>query len=292
VRRLLTLVSFLVVVSAAGASPRSTGLISFWSDRSGNPGVWLMEADGSDQRLLTGNTWTKRGSFSPDGSLLVLDGPVDVKARTGAANFDLYLANTDGSGLRKLTTGPDRDVLASWSPDGRWIAFSRLARARGSVEHVWLVRPDGTHLRRLRAGAGGAWSPDGRRLAFGEQRGTHYVVSVMGADGCCLRRLTGTGADAAPGDWSPDGRLILFTRWETNRAGEVWVMNPNGREQRRLTRNPADDFDPTWSPDGTRILFTSTRTGSKDVWVMNADGSHPVRLTTASSDDWATDWQP
>ena len=279
----------LVLAGTAGAERRSGQLISFWTDRGPKAGVWVMNADGSDQRLVTGDVWAKRGSFSPDGARLVFDGPVVVGGRIGW-NFDVYVSNTDGSALHRITSGPQRDVLAKWSPNGRWIAFSRGVAA-GGVDHVWLVHPDGTGLHRLRVGAGPQWSPDGTRIAFAEPRGSIYGISVMRANGCCVRRLTGSAFDAAPGDWSPDGHRILFTRWETNR-GEVWVMNADGTGQRRLTRNPADDFDPTWSPDGTKVLFTSDRAGSKDVWVMNADGTGPQRLTTASSEDWATDWQP
>jgi Tol biopolymer transport system component len=279
-----------VVAGAAGAAAPSERLISFWSDRAGLPGVWLMGVDGSDQRLLTGEIWAKRGSFSPDGSRLVFDGPVDVKANVVGDNFDLYVGEVDGSGIRRVTGGPARDVLATWSPDGTKIAFTRRP-ARNRVEEIWLVRPDGTALRRLRTGAAPVWSPDGRQIAFGLFAANRVSAWVMGASGRTARRVPGA-VDSAPTDWSADGRRLLLTRWRTGDAGEIWSVNVDGSEPRRLTRNRADDFDAKWSPDATKILFTSDRAGSKDVWVMNADGTRAHRLTAASSEDWATDWQP
>ncbi len=281
----------LVFAAAAGAERRSSQLISFWSDRSGRPGVWVMGTDGSDQRLLTGTVHAKRGSFSPDGTRLVLDGPVVVKDGVIGFDFDLYVMNPDGSNLRKVTNGPARDVLATWSPDGKTIAFTRLPAGR-RVEEIWLVQADGTGLRRLRTGAGPVWSPDGKRLAFGQFSVGRTYVWVMDRDGRHAHRLAHGLIDAAPTDWSWDGRRLLLTRWGSGNVGEIWSVNVDGSGARRLTRNRADDFDATWSPDGRAILFTSDRAGSKDVWVMNADGSHPIRLTTASSEDWATDWQP
>jgi Tol biopolymer transport system component len=274
----------------AGAGQKSAGLISFWSDRAGFPGVWIMDADGRHPRLVTGKHWGKRGSWSPDGKRLVFDAPVDLKPNAPSFNFDLFLINPDGSALRRLTRGAQRDILASWAPDGRTIAFTRLAK-RDRVEEIWLVHADGTGLRRLRAGANPVWSPDGRSIAFSAPLGRRYALFVMEADGGNTRRLTGPGADAGPGDWSPDGRRLLFTRWSLGQNGDVWVMDADGGEQRRLTRSPADDFDPTWSPDGRRVLFTSDRRGNKDVYVMDSDGSHVARLTTSAAEDWATDWQ-
>jgi Tol biopolymer transport system component len=281
-------VAFFVGASGAGGGPRQ--LISFWSDRAGFPGVWLAGVDGSDQRLLTGEIWAKRGSFSPDGSRLVFDGPVDVKANVVGDNFDLYVVNVDGSSLHRLTQTPARDVLAAWSPDGKWIAFTRRPAGK-RVEEIWLVRPDGTGLRRLRTGAAPVWSPDGKYIAFGLFAANHVSVWVMDGSGRAARRVPGV-SDSGPTDWSADGRRLLLTRWTTGDAGEIWSVNLDGSDPRRLTRNRADDFDAKWSPNGTKILFTSDRGGSKDVWVMNADGTRPHRLTTASSEDWATDWQP
>ena len=281
----------LVFSAGAGAARRSSQLISFWSDRGGRPGVWVMGTDGSNQRLLTGAVHAKRGSFSPDGSRLVLDGPAAVKDGVIGFNFDLYLMNVDGSGLRPLTTGPSRDVFATWSPDGETIAFTRLPAGK-RVEEIWLVQADGTGLRRVRPGADPVWSPDGKRLAFGQFSTGRIYTWVMDRDGRHARRLGHGLIDAAPTDWSRDGRRLLLTRWTTGNAGEIWSVNVDGSGSRRLTRSRADDFDASWSPDGRAILFTSDRAGSKDVWVMNRDGSHPARLTTASSEDWATDWQP
>jgi Tol biopolymer transport system component len=279
-----------VAAGLAGAGSQSEGLISFWSDRAGFPGVWVMEADGQHPRLLTGKRWGKRGSWSPGGERLVFDAPVDLKPNAPFFNFDLFLIDADGSGVRRLTRGPQRDVLAQWGPDGRTIAFTRLARREG-VEAVWLVRSDGSGLRRLRTGSNPVWSPDGHSIAFTAALGRRYAIYVMDAAGGNVRRLTGPGADAGPGDWSPDGRSLLFTRWPLGQPGDVWVMNADGSDQRRLTRSPADDFDPTWSPDGRRVLFTSDRAGNKDVYVMGSDGSHVVRLTRSAAEDWATDWQ-
>ena len=285
------LVASAVVVGVASASGPRSGLVSFWSDRGGFPGAWVMNADGSNPRLVSGKVWAKRPSWSPDGRRIVFDGPQNVASSRILDDFDLYVANADGSGRHRITHGPQRDVLAAWSPDGGTIAFTRRAN-RNAVEEVWLVRPDGRGLRRLARGAAPVWSPDSGSIAFARLAGRRYAIFTIAADGTNLRRLTTSETDDGPTDWSRDGRL-LFTRWRLGEpGGDVWVLDRSTGRESRLTRTPADDFDATWSPDGRRILFTSDRAGSKDVWLMNADGSKPRALTRGPAEDWATDWQP
>lgn len=288
----LVAVLAVVAVLAAQGSPaaRRQQLISFWSDRAGYPGVWVMNADGSSPRLVSGRVAAKRGSWSPDGRRLVFDGPVNVREGEATQDLDLYVADVSGLRRRRLTRGPERDVVASWSPEGRWIAFTRR-RTRAAREEIWLVRPDGSGARRLTAGSGPVWSPDGASLAFARAVGRRYAVYSARLDGSDVTRITSSDADDAPTDWTSSG--LLFSRWRLgDPGGDVWVLDVSTGEERRLTRTRSDDFDASWSPDGGRILFTSDRRGNKNVFVMNADGSRPRALTTSAAEDWATDWQP
>ena len=170
--------------------------------------------------------------------------------------FNLYVVNSDGSGLRNLTSklGAGQGLgagLASdpvWSPDGRKIAFVRLSKRLGV-----------------------------------------YVVNV---DGSGVRNLTPkpVGAYASPA-WSPDGRKIAFVS-DRDDNSEVYVMNANGSGQRSLTRNPAFDDDPAWSPDGRLIAFRSTRDGNTDIYIMNADGSGQRNLTRSPANEGRFAWAP
>jgi Tol biopolymer transport system component len=71
-------------------------------------------------------------------------------------NWEVYLVNLDGSGLRRLTDSPARDGLPAWSPDGRTIAF---VSDQGGIWAVWAVSPDGSNRRKL-FDIGGDFGPD------------------------------------------------------------------------------------------------------------------------------------
>src|SRR5690606_4005995 len=86
--------------------------IAFTSSRDGDPGVYVMSADGSDQRRLT--AWRGReeaGGWSPDGARLLL-----ASARGQPTGPDLWMVNADGTCPTPLTRGGVAAGPAAWSP--------------------------------------------------------------------------------------------------------------------------------------------------------------------------------
>lgn len=134
---------------------------------------------------------------------------------------------------------------------------------------IYLVRSDGTDLRRLTDGPGpeehAYWSPDGKRIVYGA-RGTKAWSSVwvMNADGSGKVEL---GEGMCP-FWSPDGEQIVYS------GRGVSVMNADGSGQRSVLDETSEALTPSWAPNGT-IVFV--RGG--DLYAVNPDGSGLVRLT-------------
>jgi len=254
--------------------------IAFVRPRGRNPGIYVMNTNGSGQRMLAegqagGPPW------SPDGRIAFVTG------RDG--NPEVYVINADGRGQRRLTCNVAFDTGPAWSPEGTKIA---LISARDGLG-LYVINADGTGERRVTRTLtfSHAWSPDSRKIAFLRLHDGNYDVYVMNADGSGERRLTRSPKyDMSPA-WSPDGRKIAFV---SGRDGnfEVYVMNADGSEQVRLTRTEAPERGPAWSPDGTRIAFVSERDGNFEVYVMNADGSGQVRLTHNAARDVAPAWSP
>jgi TolB protein len=274
----LTLLALSVlVVSASGArSKLQNGQISFWSDRAADRAqVYVMNADGGRQHAITRQFSAKRGAFSPDGRRIAFDG----RAYNTLFDFDIFVAAASGRGAKRITRGPDRDLMPAWSPDGRTIAFSRQAAEEGMPD-VWLVGADGSDPRRLvEGGLAPSWAPDGSRIAFEGLGG----VATVKPDGSALRQLASGGEPA----WSSDGRTIVLSR-----AGDIWRMRAaDGAMQRRLSRTAAEELEPSFSPDGRWVIFSSDRTGNKDVFKMRPDGSGVRNLTRHPAEDWATSWQ-
>ena len=194
--------------------------------------------------------------------------------------------------ITQLTDHPAEDVVASWSPDGKYLAFTS---AREGNKQVYVMDADGQNITRLTyhdaENLEPSWSPDGRRITFLSLRDGNWEVYVMDADGHNPTRLTYHDAEDKDPVWSPDGRRMAFTSLRDGNW-EVYVMDADGHNPIRLTYHGADNWDPVWSPDGRRMAFTSLRDGNWEVYVMDADGHNPIRLTYHGADNHLPSWSP
>jgi Tol biopolymer transport system component len=242
--------------------------------------IFVVNADGSELRNLTGKAGGGVPAWSPDGRQIAF-------SRDIGFNPKLYVMNADGSGQRRVTKDPIDVWGASWSPDGQRLTFASGVQGIGNV-WVYVVNVDGSSQQQLTRdwGQDPVWSPDGQRIAFMNYRderpsgGLRWqkVMYVMNADGSERQTLTWLSNRDGSYSWSPDGRRIAFV---SDRDGndEVYVINVDGSGLRNLTRSPARDGHPVWSPDGRTIAFVSSRGGNRDIYVLNADGSRLRNLT-------------
>ena len=121
--------------------------IAFTSARDGYNAIYVMNADGSEQRRLTRNKWADGfPAWSPDGHRIAF-----TSTRDG--NAEIYVMSADGSDQRRLTRNPADDGVgylgwssSAWSPDGREIAF---ASQRDGNDEIYVMNADGSGVRRL-----------------------------------------------------------------------------------------------------------------------------------------------
>jgi tricorn protease len=98
--------------------------IAFSSMRGSTPfRVYTMKADGSEQTDLLNRDqygWLYP-AWSPDGKQILYGGPADDDT------VQLFISNLDGQGRQKITDGARVNSFASWSPDGRYVAYVHMS---------------------------------------------------------------------------------------------------------------------------------------------------------------------
>jgi len=133
--------------------------IAFYSDRDGNPEIYLMNEDGESQRRLTfsiGDEYSP--SLSPDGRRIAfLSDRADPQPGDcfPHCNYDLYVMEIDGANLRRLADTDAAEKHPDWSPDGSRILFQS---SRDGDFEIYVMDADGGHQRNLtRHGANELW---------------------------------------------------------------------------------------------------------------------------------------
>ena len=180
-------------------------------------------------------------------------------------DYDIYAADADGTGARRLTTNPDYDAEGTLSPDGRTIVFTSL---RDGDLDIYTMRVDGSNVTRLTTtlgyDGGPFFSPDGKQIVY---RAYHPQTA---ADMLEYRSLL-------------EKRLVRPTHMD------LWVMNADGSDQHQVTHLPGASFAPYFHPDGRRIVFSSNYKSPEsrdfDLYLVNADGTGLEQVTTAPGFD-------
>jgi len=189
----------------------------------------------------------------------------------------IWLINSDGTQLRRLTSSENGAANARWSPDGSTIAYL----SRGSV---FVTAPDGGEPRQVskRTGASDiAWHPDGASIYFlaadpptdAERERQRLRGDVRVLDEAPTRHLwkmavsDGTEARVTKGNdhifayrISTRGDRIIISRRPSALAAdsdglEIWNIAADGSDPAQVTRNTIPEWDGELSPDGSQVLF-------------------------------------
>jgi Tol biopolymer transport system component len=192
----------------------------------------------------------------------------------GPVNFEIFSANSDGSGISQLTNDERWNGNPAWAPEHCRIAFV-VSTDQQSHEDIYIVNADGSGITRLTGDQAfdrePSWSPDGTQIVFMRELAGNRDIYSMNADGSAVRRLTDHPMQDEDPEWSPVNDEIVFS---SRRDGdwEIYRMKSDGSDVVRLTNDKAQDTHPTWSPDGERIAFLSNRSDYVEVYVMDQKG--------------------
>jgi len=301
-------------------------LIYFVSNRGGSSQIWAMNADGSNARQVTKFAAEAEGILiSSDGKKIVLLSSVypecgaddacnqrkldeDSKSKTEARIYTtllyrhwnawqsarrrhLMVVNTDGTGLKELTPGPNevppfslggQDDYAI-SPDSNEVAFAMNSdpdQATSTNSDIYVVPLAGGDVKKITTGPGAdntpLYSPDGKFLAFRSQARAGYESDRWRL--MVLDRATGRATNLTENldrwvgsvTWSPDSTRLFFTVEDRGRTG-LQMIQASGGGSRNIIAGASTLDDVQFTSDGRTMIYTEV------------SGSHPTEIYRATS---------
>ena len=224
------------------AFPGTNGRIVFDRDAAGNPDIYSMSSDGTDQVQLTDDEGADTGAvWSPDASDRVELGP----------RRRLRHLHHGRRRIRRDQPHREHDVepLPRFSPDGTRIAFGSYDG--GTDSDVWVMNVDGSGATQITDNEGNrfptGWSVDDV-IAFSSDADGDYDLFRMDADGSDQTRLTSNVENTGFADWSPDGSQLVYRTFPGGGGAQLFVMAADGSGIRRNHQRRGVAFVPGLVP--------------------------------------------
>lgn len=244
--------------------------------------------------------WLRYPAISPDGNTILFN-----------YKGDIYTVDSKGGQARPLTTHESHDFMATWSLDGKSIAFA--SNRHGNYD-IFSMPANGGSAKRLTFHSASDFphsiDKDGNVLFTSSRLDSYkntqfpsgrmpelYSVNANGS----LNQILTTPAEMA--SWNSDKSKLIYQdkkgyedQWRKHHTSsitrDIWLYTPSNGEHKKLTDFNGEDRNPVWSKDETAMYYLSEESGSFNVWRMNLEtqektqltnfDKHPVRFLTLS----------
>lgn len=238
--------------------PNDAAKLGFTALIDGNSHPFRMDRDGRNKTDLTKESKEFAYGFSSSR---------DGKRIAYHKNYQVFLADADGSNAKQVQTGSPFNFGPTWSPDGEWVLF--LSGEHHNC-HPFIVRSDGTGLRKL-ADRNGYWGS----IEFLDVPDFHEGSSDVPV-------------------WSVDGKSVFYTA-QSGDCVELCRISLDGKnEQLTHSKSGTLHYHPQQSPDGKWLLYGSKRDGVRQIFIMRLSDLFERRVTNLKRGFGAMwpQWQP
>jgi tricorn protease len=217
------------------------------------------------------------------------------KGYRGSSNDDIWLANADGTDVKRLSEFNGQDGAPMWSADGKKLFY--VSEQFGGVANIVVQdfntagQPEGKarlltnhrddSVRRARISGNGEWIVyecgfDLWVVATRDGQARKLAIEVHADEKANSEKLMTYTKDVTEYSLSPDDNFVAFVV-----HGEIFLMPARGGKAARLTDSPAVEHGISWSPDGKSILFAADRNGHEDLYLLTPDDPEHPEITKA-----------
>ena len=218
-------------------------------------------AASSRARAIASTRMDQTPAFSPDGRRVAF-------ASTRSGNFEIWLADLDGSNAVQLTSMGVSSNSPSWSPDGRLIAFHSNFEA---AWRVFVVPAAGGKPRPVAPNGWPSFSRDSKWVYFGSGRSGAFQIWKVPVTGGDAVQLTHDGGSAARE--SADGQSLYYTR-ASEGTYSLWRMPVSGGQPAKVLDGIARETDFAVVEKG--IYYVSNVDGEKRLEFLSFETGKPT----------------
>ncbi|MEQ8523691.1 hypothetical protein [Gracilimonas sp.] len=250
----------------------------FASDQFGNRDIMLYK-NGQIKNLSNHSANDEGAIWSQDGKRIAF-----ISDRTGTPQ--IYIMNSDGSGLIKLTSEELNYSSLQWSNSGEKILFL-------SQKGIHLIDLDGLNKRKIinsKQSYSPRFSHDDRKIVFTDFVDKTYNIYLFEIETEEVLNISNSIFPDFNGQFSPQNSEELI--WVSRRDGnpEVYKLNLKDDKLHRLTNNLNRDNNPRWSPNAKMIAWVSRIKSNAEIYYMKQDGSEATNLSKHISEDVSPSW--
>ena len=217
-------------------------------------------------RWVNAAKWIQSFDISPEGKRAVF-----------SARGDVFTVPEKDGATRDITqTSGAREQYATWSPDGRSIAY--ISDASGEEEIY--VRPQDGAGAEVRVTTDGTvhrlpvtWSPDSKKLLFADKSLRLYYVDVSNKKPVLIDQ--GHYADLTDYNWSPDSNWVAYSKQAENGNGAIYLYSLAEKKITPVTTSFFGSFSPVFDPDGKYLYFLSNRDFNEVLGVYDEEFANP-----------------
>jgi TolB protein len=229
-------------------------------------------------------------------------------------NPDIYIKQTNGATVTRLTSDPASEIQPSFSPKDDKVAYT--SNRSGSWD-IWVIGVDGSNPTQLTSGPGDdirpSWSPDGKHIVYSSYgpRSSQWELWIVSTENPGMKKWIGYGYAPA---WNPNPKTpkIAFQlpRYRGSQWFSIWTVDYVDGEAKYPTLIVGSASNacicPAWSPDGSKIaystvsrtLYEKTKAGNntfpgnagEDIWIVDLDGRNNLQLTQSDASNFSPTW--
>jgi TolB protein len=231
-----------------------------------NEGVYLINVDGTNERLVHAAHQPKSPTWSPDGAQLIFNmqrgGRLDVVRECKKSSAD----SSEDANLPPDAYDIDRSVIIE--DEEFEYCYSLPPRPNWQLRKLDLAAGQFQDLNSDFGSFGPAWDPRNpwRVIFSGDTNLVQLDINQNTKTTFAEGRRDHTPA------FSADGKYLALAHKQDNNQWVIQVVNLDSNERTQLTFE-GNNISPTWSPTSSQIAFLSDRTGQWQIWLMNAGGS-------------------